>query len=55
MMLKCRNHPSVIAIKNARNGSSFCVYGVSVNNVLKEIKRLKTGKATQITDIKRKC
>ena len=51
MILKYKNHPSIIAIKNARNGTGFCFCGVSVNDVFKEIKRLKARKATQITDI----
>ena len=51
MILKYKNHSSVIAIKNARNGPSFCFCRVSVNYVFKEIKRLKARKATQITDI----
>ena len=50
-ILKYENHPSITAIKNARNGPSFYFCGVSVNDVFKEIKRLKAKKATQITDI----
>ena len=49
-ILKYKNHPSITAIKNARNGPGFYFCGVSVN-VSKEIKRLKAKKATQITDI----
>ena len=51
MILKYKNHPSIITIKNARNRSGFCFCGVSVNDVFKEIKTLKAKKATQITDI----
>ena len=50
-ILKCKNHPSIIAIKNARNGPGFYLCGVSINDVFKEIKRLQARKATQITDI----
>ena len=50
-ILKYKNRPSIIAIKNARNGPGFYFCGVSVNDVFKEIKRLKARKATQITDI----
>ena len=51
MILKYRNHPSIIAIKNARNGTGFCFCGVSINYDFEEIKRLEARKATQITDI----
>ena len=37
--------------KHARNEPGFYFCGVSVNDVFKEIKRLKARKATQITDI----
>ena len=50
-ILKYKHHPSTIAIKNVTNGPGFYFCGVSVNNVFKEIKRLKARKATQITDI----
>ena len=50
-IIKYKNHPSIIAIKSARNGPGFYFCGVSVNDVFKEIKRLKPRKATQITDI----
>ena len=50
-ILKYKNQPSVIAIKNARNGPGFYFRGVSVNDFFKKIKRLKARKATQITDI----
>ena len=51
MILKYKNRPSITAIKNARNGPGFYFCGLSVNNVFKEIKRLKARKNTQITDI----
>ena len=50
-MLKYKNHASIIAIKSARNGPGFYFCGVSVNDIFKEIKRLKARKATQITYI----
>ena len=50
-ILKYKNHPSITAIKNARNGPGFYFCGVNANDVFKEIKRLKVRKATQITDI----
>ena len=43
--------PSIVAIKNARNGPGFYFCEVTFNDVFKEIKRLKARKATQITDI----
>ena len=51
MVLKYKNHPSIIAIKHARNGPGFYFCEVSVNDAFKEIKRLRARKATQITDI----
>ena len=51
VILKYKDHPSVITIKNARNGPRFCFCGVSINYAIEEIKRLKARKATQITDI----
>ena len=50
-ILKYKNHPSIIPIKNTRNGPSFYFCGVSVNDVFKEIKTLRARKATQITYI----
>ena len=50
-ILKYKNHPSIIDIKRARNGTGFYFFGVSASDAFKEIKRLKAGKATQITDI----
>ena len=50
-ILKYKNHASIIAIKNARNGPGFYFCGVSFNDAFKEIKRLKARKATQITNI----
>ena len=50
-IVKYKNHASIIAIKKTRNGPGFYFCGVSVNDVFKEIKRLKARKATQITDI----
>ena len=38
-IVKYRNHPSVIAIGNADNGSHFHFSCVSTNDVLKEIKK----------------
>ena len=51
MILKYKNHSSVVFIKNAKNGPGFYFCGVSVNDAFNEIKRLKASKATQIADI----
>ena len=51
VILKYKNHPSIITIKNARKWPVFYFCGVSVNYIFKEIKRLKARKAPQITDI----
>ena len=50
-MMKFRNHPSVIAIKNLNSGSRFDFCRVSVHDVKKEIMRLSTRKATQYSDL----
>ena len=49
--LKYENHPSIIAIQNAKRGPGFYFVEVSANDIFKEIKKLKTRKATQNTDI----
>ena len=51
-ILKYKNHPSIIAIKNARrNGLGFYFSGVIVDDICKELKRLNPRKAAQNTDI----
>ena len=50
-MMKFRNHPSVIAIKNLNSGSRFDFCNVNVQDVEKEIRRLSTRKATQYSDL----
>ena len=51
VILKYRNHPSIVAIKNLNKGSRFDFSRVSVQDVVKEIKKLSTRKATQYTDL----
>ena len=46
-ILKYRNHPSIVAMKNLNKDSRFDFYRVSVQDVVKEIKKLSTRKATQ--------
>ena len=50
-ILKYRNHPSIVAIKNLNKGPRFDFYRVSIQDVVKEIKKLSTRKATQYTDL----
>ena len=50
-MMKFRNHPNFIAIKNLNSGSRFDFCRVSVHDVEKEIRRLSTRKATQYSDL----
>ena len=50
-ILKYRNHPSIVAIKNLNKSSRFDFYRVSVQDVVKEIKKLSTRKTTQFTDL----
>jgi len=49
--MKFRNHPSVTAIKNLNKGKRFDFCRVSLQDGVKEIKKLSTRKATQSTDI----
>ena len=51
VILKYRNHPSIVANKNLNKGSRFDFSRVSVQDVVKEIKKLSTRKATQYTDL----
>ena len=41
-ILKYRNHPSIVAIKNLNKSSGFDFCRVSVQDVVKEIKKLST-------------
>ena len=50
-ILKYRNHPSIVAIKNLNKDSGFDFCRVSVQDVVKEIKRLSTRKANKHTDL----
>ena len=45
VILKYKNHPSIIAIKHSRNGPDFRFCGVSIYDVFKEMKRLEARKA----------
>ena len=49
--MKFRNHPSITAIKNLNKGTRFDFCRVSVQDVVKEIKKLSTRKSAQSTDI----
>ena len=50
VIIKFRNLPSVTPIKNLKNNSTFSFCGVSIESIIKEIKKLSTRKATQYTD-----
>ena len=50
-IMKFRNHPSIIAIKDFNKNSRLDFCRVSVENVVTEIKKLSTQKATQSTDL----
>ena len=51
-IVKYRAHPSIIAIKeNFNSSTSFNFLFVDKEDILKEIKNLKTNKATQNTEI----
>ena len=49
--MKFRNHPSIIAIKDFNKNSILGFCRVSFENVVTEIKKLSTRKATQSTDL----
>ena len=49
--MKFRNHPSVTVIKNMNNNLSFNFCRVSVEDVIREIKKLSTQRTTQILDL----
>ena len=50
-ILKYRNHPSIVAIKNLNKGSRFDFCRVCAQDVVKEMKKLSTQKVTQYTDL----
>ena len=49
--MKYRSHPSIVVSKNLNKGSRFDFCRVSVQDVVKEIKKLNTRKATQYTNL----
>ena len=49
--LKYKNHPSIVAIRNANNNSHFHFNEVSVEEVYKEIRKLSSRKSVQSIDI----
>ena len=54
-IVKCRAHPSIIAIKeNCNSSTPFNFSFVDKEDILKERKRLKAKKATQNTEISTK-
>ena len=50
-ILKYKNHPSIVAIRNANYNSHFHFNEVSVEEVYKEIRKLSIRKPVQSTDI----
>ena len=51
VILKYKNHPSIVAIRNANNNSHFHFNEVSVEEVYKELRKLGPRKSAQSTDI----
>ena len=49
-ILKYKNHPSIVAIRNANDNSHFHFNEVSVEEVYKEIRKLSTRKSAQSTE-----
>ena len=50
-ILKYKNHPSIVAIRNANNNSHFHFNEVSAEEVYKEIRKSSPCKSAQSTDI----
>ena len=50
-ILRYKNHPSIVAIRNENNNSHFHLNEVSVEEVYKEIRKLGPRKSVQSTDI----
>ena len=48
--MKSRNHSNIVAIKDLNKGLRFDFCRVSVQDAVKEIKKLSTSKATQYAD-----
>ena len=49
--MKYSNHPNIAATKNLNKGSRLDFCRVSVQDVVKEIKKFRAWKATQYTDL----
>ena len=49
--MKYSNHPSIVATKNLNKDSRLDFCRVSVQDVVKEVKKLSAWKATQYTDL----
>ena len=50
-ILKYKNHPSIVAIRNANDNSHFRFNEVSVEEIYKKIRKLSTRKSAQCADI----
>ena len=50
-ILKYKNHPSIVAIRNANDNSHFRFNEVSVEEIYKKIRKLSTRKSAQSADI----
>ena len=54
-ILKCKNHPSIVAIRNVNNSSNFHFNEISFENVYKEIRKLSPRNSAQSTYILSEC
>ena len=54
-ILKCKNHPGIVAIRNVNNNSHFHFNEVSFENVYKEIRKLSPRNSARSTDILSEC
>ena len=54
-ILKCKNHPSIVAIRNVNNNSHFHFNEISFENVYNEIRKLSPRNSAQSTDILSEC
>ena len=51
VILKCKDHPSILAIQNQCEVKTFCFTEVNAKDIKKEILKLNKNKASQVSDI----
>ena len=51
VILKCKDHPSILAIQSQCEVKTFCFTEVNAKDIKKEILKLNKNKASQVSDI----